>query len=67
MGHGHPALEMQGLPSRMKILITADLHYREHWLRWLLSRAANYDLICIAGDLLVKTSISDGDEATLTT
>jgi DNA repair exonuclease SbcCD nuclease subunit len=37
---------------RMKILITADLHYREHWFRWLLSRAADYDLICIAGDLL---------------
>lgn len=36
----------------MKIFITADLHYREHWFRWLLSRAANCDLVCIAGDLL---------------
>jgi predicted phosphodiesterase len=36
----------------MKILITADLHYREHWFRWLLGRAADCDLICIAGDLL---------------
>lgn len=36
----------------MKILITADLHYREHWFRWLTEQAANYDLICIAGDLL---------------
>jgi Icc-related predicted phosphoesterase len=36
----------------MKILITADLHYREHWLRWLIEQGANYDLICIAGDLL---------------
>ena len=36
----------------MKILITADLHYQEHWFRWLLDRAADYDLICIAGDLL---------------
>ena len=36
----------------MKILLTADLHYREHWFRWLLDRAADYDLICIAGDLL---------------
>lgn len=36
----------------MKILITADLHYREHWFRWLIERGANYDLVCIAGDLL---------------
>jgi len=36
----------------MKIFITADLHYREHWFRWLLDRAADYDLICIVGDLL---------------
>jgi predicted phosphodiesterase len=35
----------------MKILITADLHYREQWFR-LLSRAAKWDLVCIAGDLL---------------
>jgi DNA repair exonuclease SbcCD nuclease subunit len=35
----------------MKILITADLHYREQWFR-LLSRAPEWDLICIAGDLL---------------
>jgi Icc-related predicted phosphoesterase len=36
----------------MKILITADLHYREHWFRWLITRACDCDLICIAGDLL---------------
>ena len=35
----------------MKILITADLHHREQWFR-LLSRAAEWDLVCIAGDLL---------------
>jgi DNA repair exonuclease SbcCD nuclease subunit len=35
----------------MKILITADLHYRGQWFR-LLSRAAEWDLVCIAGDLL---------------
>jgi predicted phosphodiesterase len=35
----------------MKILITADLHYREQWFR-LLSRAPEWDLVCIAGDLL---------------
>jgi Icc-related predicted phosphoesterase len=36
----------------MQILITADLHYREHWFRWLITQAGDYDLICIAGDLL---------------
>jgi predicted phosphodiesterase len=36
----------------MKILITADLHYRKHWFRWLLTQAEDYDLICLAGDLL---------------
>src|SRR5215472_1352870 len=36
----------------MKIFITADLHYQEHWFRWFLGRAADWDLICIAGDLL---------------
>ena len=36
----------------MKILITADLHYREHWFRWLIKQSEDYDLICIAGDLL---------------
>jgi predicted phosphodiesterase len=36
----------------MKILITADLHYREHWFRWLIEQGTGYDLICIAGDLL---------------
>jgi DNA repair exonuclease SbcCD nuclease subunit len=36
----------------MKILITVDLHYREHWFQWLLAQGGDYDLICIAGDLL---------------
>lgn len=36
----------------MKILLTADLHYREIWFRWLIEQAANYELVCIAGDLL---------------
>jgi DNA repair exonuclease SbcCD nuclease subunit len=36
----------------MKILITADLHYRGHWFRWLAEQGGNYDLVFIAGDLL---------------
>jgi hypothetical protein len=36
----------------MKLLITADLHYRLHLFRWLIDQARDFDLICIAGDLL---------------
>jgi Icc-related predicted phosphoesterase len=36
----------------MKLLLTADLHYRLHWFRWLIEQAPDFDLICIAGDLL---------------
>jgi predicted MPP superfamily phosphohydrolase len=27
-------------------------HYRSHWFHWLSQQAANFDLVCIAGDLL---------------
>ena len=36
----------------MKLLITADLHFRVHWFRWLIEQARDFDLVCIAGDLL---------------
>jgi len=36
----------------MKILLTADLHFRLHWFRWLIEQGPRYDLVCIAGDLL---------------
>jgi hypothetical protein len=36
----------------MKLLLTADLHFRIDWFRWLIEQAPNYDLVCIAGDLL---------------
>jgi Icc-related predicted phosphoesterase len=36
----------------MKLLITADLHFRLHWFQWLIEQAPSYDLVCIAGDLL---------------
>ena len=36
----------------MKLLLTADLHCRTHWFRWLIEQAPSYDLVCIAGDLL---------------
>jgi predicted MPP superfamily phosphohydrolase len=36
----------------MKLLVTADLHFRLHWFRWLIEQAPDFDLVCIAGDLL---------------
>jgi Icc-related predicted phosphoesterase len=36
----------------MKLLLTADLHFRLPWFRWLIEQAPRYDLVCIAGDLL---------------
>ena len=36
----------------MRILLTADLHFRTDWFHWLMEQALSYDLVCIAGDLL---------------
>ena len=36
----------------MKILLTADLHCKEDWFRWLEDEASKYELVSIAGDLL---------------
>jgi Icc-related predicted phosphoesterase len=36
----------------MKLLITADLHFRLPWFRWLIQQAPDFDLVCVAGDLL---------------
>ena len=36
----------------MKILTTADLHSNRYWYEWLVSKAMEFDLIAIAGDLL---------------
>lgn len=36
----------------MKILHLTDLHFRRYWLDWAHDVAANYDLVCISGDLL---------------
>jgi hypothetical protein len=35
----------------MKLLITADLHFRVHWFRWLIEQARDFDLVRIAGKL----------------
>lgn len=36
----------------MKILHVSDLHSNLAWFNWLVCAAADYDLICLAGDLL---------------
>jgi Icc-related predicted phosphoesterase len=36
----------------MKVLLTADLHFRMDWFRWLIAQAPRYDLVCLAGDVL---------------
>jgi predicted MPP superfamily phosphohydrolase len=36
----------------MKILLTADLHYRLPWFQWLIDEGPKYHLVCIAGDFL---------------
>lgn len=43
---------MTHLLSRMKILHVSDLHSNLSWLDWLNRAAAEYDLVCVAGDLL---------------
>lgn len=36
----------------VKLLLTADLHFRKPWFEWLLRVTGHYDMVCIAGDLL---------------
>lgn len=36
----------------MKILHVADLHANDRWFEWLVSVSSQFDLVCIAGDLL---------------
>jgi Predicted phosphoesterases, related to the Icc protein len=38
--------------SKMKVLVTADLHYRAAWFEWLTREASRFDGIFIAGDFL---------------
>ena len=46
----------------MKILLTADLHFRIDWFRWLIEQAPGYDLVCIAGDLLDMFNVEPTQE-----
>jgi predicted phosphohydrolase len=36
----------------MRVLITADLHYRRKWFEWLIREATQFDAVFIAGDFL---------------
>ena len=46
----------------MKILLTADLHHRRTWYEWLVSQAPQYDLVCVAGDLLDMFAADEGGQ-----
>src|ERR1700756_120078 len=54
--------------EQMKLLLTADIHFRIDWFRWLIGQAPNYDLVCIVGDLLdifeVKSTREQAREVT---
>ena len=43
---------MNDFPRSMRLLLTTDLQFRLLWFRWLIEQAPDFDLICIAGDLL---------------
>ena len=45
----------------MRILVVSDLHYQLKQLDWVLSVAAEYDLVIVAGDLLDISSIVEAD------
>jgi Icc-related predicted phosphoesterase len=47
----------------MKLLITADFHFRVYWFGWLIEQAGDFDLVCIAGDLLDMFQIRVKDSA----
>jgi len=36
----------------MRLLLTAELHYRLSWFKWLQAQAVHYEAIAICGDLL---------------
>jgi hypothetical protein len=36
----------------MRLLLTAELHYRLSWFKWLEAQAVHYEVIAICGDLL---------------
>jgi Icc-related predicted phosphoesterase len=45
----------------MRFLYTSDLHYVLKQFDWLLSEAADFDLVVIGGDLLDMSSVLDAD------
>jgi hypothetical protein len=48
----HDVVRKKETVPKMKILLTADLHYRLPWYQWLIDQGPKYDLVCIAGDFL---------------
>jgi predicted MPP superfamily phosphohydrolase len=48
--------------EQMKVLLTAALHFRLDWFRWLIEQVPNYDLVCIVGDLLDMFEVKSARE-----
>lgn len=46
----------------MKILLLADLHANRDWYNWLVGQAPQYDLVCVAGDLLDIFAVDEGGQ-----
>lgn len=46
----------------MKFFLTADLHDNRTWLEWIVDQAPDYDLVCIAGDLLDMFAADEGGQ-----
>jgi Icc-related predicted phosphoesterase len=49
----------------MKLLLTADLHFRTDWFRWLIEQAQTYDLVRITGELLDMFEVKSTREQAL--
>ena len=48
----------------MRILHLADLHLEPKWFDWVANRAAEYDLVVLAGDLLnMFSNVALSDQA----
>lgn len=45
----------------MKILLTADIHYKLKQFDWIVAEAAHYDMVILAGDMLDAGAIASAD------
>jgi len=53
-------------PQHMKILITADLHCREHWFRWLIEQAPESEATTsLVENLRYRATLPEGPDVEL--